>query len=872
MPKTAQLTPMLRHYLELKAGYPDALLFYRMGDFYELFFEDAQRAAPVLEVTLTARQRGTESEAPMCGVPHHALEVYLAKAVRAGLKVAVCDQVEDPSRAKGLVRREVTRVVTPGTVTDPELLAADEDNFLVAVTWEDDGGAGAFLDLSTGAFFARRWSDADTAVDELQLRAPRELLIVDPPSALPPEIGAWAERGDVCVTHLDDGSRLDRRQSRELLERQLGIATLRGFGVEEGEPSVRAAAAALDYARTTQQSDLSHVREFSVGEQAAGLILDATTLANLEVFAPARGGGRRWSLLGVLDRTLTPGGGRLLRRWLQLPLRQPEAVESRLEAVEELSADPERRLALAEQLAAVGDPERLLSRAVLGRLRPREAAVLRDALTAVPRIQALVADGSAELLRRVAAADPLSDLQAELEATLEESPPAAIKEGGVIRSDVDPELDRVRSLAADGKKHLLALERRERERTGIGSLKVRFNKVFGYYLEVTKANQKLVPDDYIRKQTLANAERYVTPELKELEESILAAEQDRARLEEELYARLLQRIAGEAERLRALAGELSSLDALLSFAEQAVRHRYVRPEIRPAGEAIDIRGGRHPVVERAGDEPFVPNDAELDCRTSQIVLLTGPNMGGKSTYLRQVALIVLMSQAGSFVPADSARIAVVDRIFTRVGASDDLTRGESTFMTEMIETANILHQSTADSLVILDEVGRGTATFDGLSLAWAIVEHLHEHRRPRTLFATHYHELTELASLLPRVVNRTMAVKEWEGRIVFLRRVVAGTADKSYGLHVARLAGIPPPVVDRAAEVLANLESAEYDLSGRPRLARGHAPESAKPDQMPLFAPPEQVVASILADVEVERLSPLAALNLLQALKSRLGG
>jgi DNA mismatch repair protein MutS len=430
----------------------------------------------------------------------------------------------------------------------------------------------------------------------------------------------------------------------------------------------------------------------------------------------------------------------------------------------------------------------------------------------------------------------------------------------------------VRSLAGEGKKHLLEVERRERERTGIGSLKVRFNKVFGYYLEVTKANQKLVPDDYIRKQTLANAERYITPELKELEEAILAAEVDQARLEAELYEGLLRRIAADGERLRSLAAQLSRLDVLLSFAEVAARHRYARPEVRPAGEPIEIRAGRHPVVERSGGEPFVPNDADLDHESAQIVLLTGPNMGGKSTYLRQVALIVLMAQAGSFVPADGARIAVVDRIFTRVGASDDLTRGESTFMTEMIETANILHQSSSESLVILDEVGRGTATFDGLSLAWAIVEYLHEHRRPRVLFATHYHELTELASLLPRVVNRTMAVKEWEGKIVFLRRVVGGSADKSYGLHVARLAGIPVSVVERAAEVLANLESAEYDLSGRPRLARGHAPDGAGPDQMPLFAPPEQVVASILEDVDVERLSPLAALNLLQALKSRLGG
>ena len=615
MPKAAQLTPMLRQYLELKARYPDALLFYRMGDFYELFFEDAVRAAPLLEVTLTARQKGSESEAPMCGVPYHALEVYLGKAVRAGLKVAVCDQVEDPSKSKGLVRREVTRVVTPGTVSDPELLAANEDNFLVAVSWDGERGAGAYLDVSTGAFFARRWADPAEAVDDLRLRSPRELLVVDP-ATLPPELAAWAERRGVCVTELDEGERLDRRQAREALERQLGTATLRGHGLEEGEPAVRAAAAALEYARSTQHNDLEHVREFAVGEQSSDVILDATTLANLEVFAPARGGGRRWTLLGVLDHTASPGGGRLLRRWLQAPLRRPEAVERRLEAVGELFAGAERRLALAGLLARIGDPERLLSRAVLGRLRPREAAALRDALAAAPGIQAELADASAALLREVVGADPLADLHAELAATLADSPPAALKEGGVIRAGVDPELDRVRSLAGDGKKHLLRVERRERERTGIASLKVRFNRVFGYYIEVTKANQKLVPDDYIRKQTLANAERYVTPELKELEEEILAAEERpgaaRGRAVREAAApHRRPRRAPARPGGRAVAG----WTCCCRLPSQAARHRYARPEMRPAGEPIEIRDGRHPVVERAGGEPFVPNDTELDPET-----------------------------------------------------------------------------------------------------------------------------------------------------------------------------------------------------------------------------------------------------------------
>ncbi|MES1245632.1 MAG: DNA mismatch repair protein MutS, partial [Acidobacteriota bacterium] len=557
-------------------------------------------------------------------------------------------------------------------------------------------------------------------------------------------------------------------------------------------------------------------------------------------------------------------------------------------SVAELVGDNPRRERIRERLARVGDPERILSRSVLGTLTPREAGALRDGLAEVPGILAELApvDGAIRdavntgLLAAIGAVDPLAGLHAELARMLEESPAPTLNEGGVIAEGVDEELDRYRSLTRDSKRHILALEIRERERTGIPSLKIRFNRVFGYYLEVTKANQQRVPADYIRRQTLVNAERYVTPEIKDLEEQILSAEERQIELEEEHFRKLTARIAAAAPGLTALAEALGALDALASFAEAAARHRYVRPTMTPAGGRLCIKEGRHPVVELASRDAFVPNDAELDGvegeegGRAQIVLLTGPNMGGKSTYLRQVALIVLMAQAGSFVPAEEAEIAVVDRIFTRVGASDDLARGESTFMVEMIETANILRHATERSLVILDEVGRGTATFDGLSLAWAIVEYLHEHRRPKTLFATHYHELTELSSLLPRVVNRTMAVKEWDDRILFLRRVAPGAADKSYGLHVARLAGLPPAVIDRAGEILANLEAYEYDPTGKPRLARGSsapvAEESSQPSQLTLFAPPEQVIANILKDLDVERLTPIAALNLLHSLKSRL--
>ncbi len=860
---------MLRHYLEVKAQHPNAVLLYRMGDFYEAFFEDAVEIAPILEVALTARNKGKENEAPMCGVPHHAVEVYIGKLIRAGLRVAICDQVEDPAEAKGLVKREVTRVVTPGTVTEPRLLEGSDENLLAGVAWDGTAGAGAFLDVSTGRFFVRRWGSADEMAQDLELQRPREVLAGD---SLPLEVESWIEERGVCRTDAGEDLWLDPKRAAEELERHFGTATLRGFGLEAGEPAVQAAALALRYAQETQQSDLSHVRGLALRHPNESLLLDAETLANLEVFRSLREGGRRGTLLSVVDRTVTAAGGRLIRDWLRRPLRNASAIEARLAAVAELSADGERRERLRAGLATIGDIERLLARAVLGSLTPREAAALRDTLEAVPGILVEVAGADAAILREIGGVDPVADLSGELQRVLDPQPAATLARGGVIAAGVDEDLDRCRSLAHDSKQHVAKLELRERERTGIGSLKVRFNKVFGYYLEVSKSKLDAVPEEYERKQTLVNAERFITPELKELEEQILSAEARLVELETEHFDRLRERIVAAGERLELLATALAQLDVLACFAEIAVRYRYARPAIRGLGEPIEIRDGRHPVVERLGADQFVPNDVELGAESGEIVVLTGPNMGGKSTYLRQVALIVLMAQAGSFVPAAEASIGLVDRIFTRVGASDDLTRGESTFMVEMVETAKILHQATSDSLVILDEVGRGTATFDGLSLAWSIVESLHESPRPKTLFATHYHELTELSTLLPGVVNRTLAVKEWEDKIVFLRRVVPGSADKSYGLHVARLAGIPPEVIERAGQILANLEAHEYDLTGKPRIAKGaDSPADRSTDQLNLFAPPEEVVASILQQLDVEQLSPLAALNLLHTLKKRLG-
>jgi len=869
MPVATELTPMLRHYLELKARHPDALLFYRMGDFYELFFDDAREAAPLLELTLTARQKGTDNEAPMCGVPHHALDGYLARLIRLGRKVAICDQVEDPATAKGLVKREITRILTPGTLSETSLLEGKEENFLAVVHFGAGGGAGAFLEVSTGRFYVRRFADGAEAVAELELARPRELLL--DAGAAPAEVAAWAEREVACRTPLAE--RLPSpRAAAERLGRQLGVATLRGFGLDEGEPAVAAAAAALAYAQENQLSDLGHVRSLELREAADGLVVDATTLANLEVFRPLREGPRGSCLVGVVDRTATAAGGRLVRDWLRRALVDVRAIANRQDAVAMLAGDAPRRARLRERLAGVPDFERLASRAVVGTLSPREAAALRDGLALAPPLLADLSGTASRLLETASEADPVAELAARLAGALAPSPAASLQDGGVIAEGIDPELDESRSLARDSKRHILAVEERERQRTGIASLKIRYNRVFGYSIEISRANASKVPADYVRRQTLVNAERYVTPEIQELEEKILRAEERQLALERQHFERLRGEVAGAADRLARLGRALAEVDVLAGWAELAAGFGWNRPEVVAAGAGVRISEGRHPVVERALGESFVPNDCELDPEGAQIVLLTGPNMGGKSTYLRQVALIVLLAQAGCCVPARSATIGVVDRIFSRVGASDDLARGESTFMVEMIETANILRFATGRSLVILDEVGRGTATFDGLSLAWAIVEHLHERRRSLTLFATHYHELTELAELLPRVVNRTMAVREWADRIVFLRRVMPGSADKSYGLHVARLAGIPEEVVGRAEQVLANLEAKEFDPHGRPRLAEGAKFAEERAAQLPLFTPAEEVVAGILREVDLDRLTPLAALNLVASLRDRLRG
>jgi DNA mismatch repair protein MutS len=859
-------TPMLRHYLEVKARHPDAILLYRMGDFFETFFQDAEIAAPIFEVQLTARQRGSPSEAPMCGVPHHAVEGYIGKLLRAGLKVAVCDQVEDPAKAKGLVRREVTRVVTPGTVSELALLDSREPNYLSCVLWRDGRGAAAFLEVTTGAFFVRRYEDATDAAEDLARYRPSEVL--HPESGLDPALERQLAREVACRSPFAWRELESSDLAASGLCRRLGAATVRAFGLDPDELAVRAAARALGYAADALRADLAHVRELEVRGGDEALVLDETSQRNLEVFRNQRDQGRVGTLLDAVDRTATASGARMLRDWLARPLQDPQRIEGRLEAVGELVEHAAWRGELRTQLARMADVERLTARAVFGNLAPAEAASLRDTLAAAPGLLDALAGAGARLLQELARFDPVPEALGLLSAYLVERPPPTSKDGGVIAPGVDAELDRLRSLAHGAKEHLLRLEERERQATGISSLKVRFNRVFGYYLEVTRANQHLVPDRYIRKQTLANAERFFTEELKALEDEILGAEERQIELEQQLFEGMRRELAGHAPLLRVLAGGLAQLDVLCGFAEVASRHDYCRPRVERGG-ALRLEESRHPVVEQVGKAAFVPNDLVLD-EDAREVLLTGPNMGGKSTYLRQVALIALLAHAGSFVPARSAELPLLDRIFTRVGATDDLTRGESTFMVEMIETANILRYATERSLVVLDEVGRGTSTYDGLSLAWAIAEHLHE-RGAFTLFATHYHELTDLARSLSRVRNLTMAVREWRDQVVFLHRVIPGAADRSYGIHVARLAGLPAAVVARAEELLRNLEADGHDPLGRPRWAAGeHAPPPAS-GQLEMFARPEDVVASVLRDLDLERLTPLAALNLLQTLKERLG-
>jgi DNA mismatch repair protein MutS len=864
---------MLRQYHRLKSEHQDAILMFRMGDFYEMFYDDAVSASRILEITLTARGKGTPNQAPMCGVPYHAVDGYVARLVRRGLKVALCDQVEDARQAKGLVRREVIRVVTPGTFHDPARTASGEHNFLASLYLEEKTFGAAYLDLSTGDLTLSKLAEEDleTLADQLELFAPREILLPEG-SDLQRRIPAHvAERAVLNVVPLWAYSR--DSASRALLG-LTGASSLAGFGLTEHPQSVCAAGAAIHYLKETQRSDLQHLHRISFHLDSDRLVLDATTRRNLELTANLFDGSSKGSLVELLERTATPMGSRLLRDVLLRPFARVSDITPRLDAVEAWTRHPEKADLARAALGRIRDLERLLSRITLKSASPRDFLALRDSLRALgPLKQALAAVAGSELLSRLEQEiDPLEDLAEILSRGIAEEPPALLRDGGVIRDGYHEELDRLRSLRKDGHGFLASLEARERARTGIGSLKVRYNKVFGYYLEVSRANLPSVPSDYERKQTLVGAERFITPELKSYEEQVVTAQERIDRLETELLEEIRGRVVREAVRIKSTAVAVADVDLLRGLAEAASAYGYTRPALRADG-VLRIRGGRHPVVERLGsDQRFVPNDTEMDPESRQILIITGPNMGGKSTYLRQVALIALLAHAGSFVPAEQAEVGMLDRIFCRVGASDNLARGQSTFMMEMQETANILHHATPRSLVILDEIGRGTATFDGLSLAWAVAEFLHEDPgiRPKTLFATHYHELTELALTLSRVRNCRIAVKEWNDEIRFLYRVEEGAADRSYGIHVARLAGIPRAVIQRAGEILWNLEKNELDREGVPRLAGEQARRLSEPAQIQLFAEGPDSIREALRAIRTEEVTPLQALNLLSELKEML--
>jgi DNA mismatch repair protein MutS len=906
---TEPSTPLMRQYAVVKKDHPTALLFFRLGDFYELFFDDAVVASKELQITLTSRNKEKGIAIPMCGVPYHAAEGYIGKLIRKGFKVAICEQMEDASLAKKLVRREVTRVVTPGTAADSSL-GSDENNFLAAIAQAGDRVGFAALDLSTGEFRATEFSGEGAlrrVQEELEQLRPKELLYgsaaplfestgaaketlpsfarPDPSASLragsrgrlsPDELKPQARAaGATCTeTPLDDWI-FAADHAIPLLENHFGVLSLEGFGLAGRTAAASAAGAILYYVRSTQRGSLDHVDRIGWYERQNCLVLDVVTVRNLELIEPLFAGTDAGvTLLRSIDAAVTPMGKRLLRAWLLRPSLDLGEINSRLDAVEAGVKNIVAREELRRALDGVLDLERLLSRVTLETANPRDVLALAASLGKIPAVKAALGRLAAERLSVLhTALDELADLRGRIETTIVPEPPLTFNDGGVIAAGVDHDLDDLRELSRNSKQVLAQIEHRERGRTGISSLKVKFNSIFGYYIEISKPNLHLAPQDYERKQTLVNAERFTTPELKEYEAKILDAQEKIVEIERRLFTQLRTAIAAEAKRIRQTALALAEVDVLASMAHIAALRNYCRPAFIEDGGELEIVEGRHPVIEQqelaGGSERFVPNDLYLNGNTHNILLLTGPNMGGKSTYLRQTALIVILAQMGSFVPARSARLSVIDRVFTRIGASDNLARGRSTFMVEMTETAAILHTATARSLILLDEVGRGTSTYDGLAIAWAAVEYLHGRVRAKTLFATHYFELTELAEQLSGVKNYHVSVKETGSGIAFLRKVEPGAADRSYGIEVAKLAGLPNEVVVRAREVLVEHEFAERQATAH--LSSGTSPgANPPPTQLTIFTPLSQPVLDKLRDVDLNRLTPLDALNLLAELKKEI--
>ncbi len=858
---SARRTPMMTQYLSFKEEYPDALLLFRMGDFYEMFFDDARLASKALDIALTSRDRNKKEGIPMAGIPHHALDSYLPKLVQQGFKVAICDQVEDARKAKGLVKRDVVRVVTPGTVTTPGMLSAAENCYILALVHGRKGRGRllgvAFSDLSTGEFIACEFQGVQCEEDAeallMKLR-PKEILLPRG-TLLEGRLGLLAQELGAPVSYSDADGFAKSPARRALLE-QFEVVTLEGFGLGGMPWAERAAGGLLRYLEETQKQSLQHIRLLQVYDASDALVLDATSQANLELVQSLRDGGQSGSLLQVLHKTRTAMGSRLLRKWLLSPLVDLERIEERLDAVGLLRDSQILRAEIRETFDSVADLERLAGRVGLGRVRGRELRALRESLAALPRFGKLLKESPADLLQKLASEiDPLEEIFDLLQRAVSEEPPQLPRDGGLIREGYSPRLDELRALARDTRTELLRFEARERQMTGIPNLKVKHNKVFGFFIEVRKTQESKVPDRYIRKQTLVGSERYITEELAGFEERVSSAQEESLALEIELFEKLKATLAKATARLQSTAAALAVLDVLATLAEVAATQGYNRPKLH-GGSAIRITDGRHAVVESLSDIDYVPSDCLMDAEKEQILLITGPNMAGKSTYMRQVALIVILAQMGSFVPAKEAHIGIVDRIFTRVGASDNLVRGLSTFMVEMSETANILNNCTDQSLILLDEIGRGTSTFDGLAIAWAVTEHLHGAKKtgPRTLFATHYHEITALDKELPRLINLHIAVHEWREQILFLRKIRPGPASQSYGIQVARLAGLPKKVVARARQVLDSLEQGQ----------RGRLPvEPPVPmeQQLDLFADGKRDLLRDLSREKIDAMTPIEALN-----------
>ena len=878
----AELTPMMQKYMETKKEYPDCILFYRLGDFYEMFFEDALTASKELEITLTGKSCGLEERAPMCGVPYHAVEGYLTKLVSRGYKVAICEQVEDPKLAKGLVKREVVRIVTPGTNLNMQSLEETKNNYLMSIVYTTNKIGIAAADVTTGDFYLTEVDDIRKLTDEMMKYEPSEIICNDAFLVSGADIADLRGRLHITVNALQ-AHMFDEENCRKCLMKHFKVKTLIGLGLEDFPVGTVAAGVMLQYLYDTQKTSLDQISRIYPYLTSKYMLLDSSTRRNLELTETLREKQKRGSLLWVLDKTRTAMGARMLRSFIEQPLIEKAQMERRLDAIEELNKDAVSRDELREYLNPIYDLERLLSKVTYKTANPRDMIAFRNSLEMMPHIKAVLkAFSKEELMQIEEEIDSLEDIYQLIERSIEEEAPITIREGGMIKNGFDPDIDKLRSAKKDGKQWLAQLEEEDRERTGIRNLKIKYNKVFGYYFEVTNSYKDMVPEDYIRKQTLANAERYTTPKLKELEDMILNAEDKLYTLEYDTFCEIRDHVAGEIKRIQETAKAVARLDVYASLALTAERNHYVRPKLNEKG-VIDIKEGRHPVVERMIDnDMFIANDTFLDNASHCISVITGPNMAGKSTYMRQSALIVLMAQIGSFVPAKSANIGIVDRIFTRVGASDDLASGQSTFMVEMNEVANILRNATSKSLLVLDEIGRGTSTFDGLSIAWAVIEHISNRKilGAKTLFATHYHELTELEGKIGNVNNYCIAVKERGDDIVFLRKIVKGGADRSYGIQVARLAGVPDMVIDRAKEIAKQLSDNDItekvqciSVEGKSEKGSKKLPKYDELDmaQISLFdTVKDEDVLKELTDIDITTLTPLDALNTLYRLQNKL--